>query len=188
MVNTLLSHKHIGPAPIIALFCILALHYTCLSQCNVFSGFEIPATGPDHVCAYTTVQFHCTVKFTLSDGSVIIRDAAWKVNGAIITHSNSNYTLLQNSNRPSQVVGLQINHAQPYNNGTEYTCTDDLAPDGFKSSVILNITGMSLLELCCSINVKYQGSIIINIGERGYGSCLVFNWIISMQFLVAEVL
>ena len=116
-----------------------------------FSGFEKPATGPGHVCAYTSVQLHCTVTFTLDGGTVLVRDAAWKVNGTIITHSSPNYVLLKNSNRPSQIVGLQINHAHPQDNGTVYTCTDDLAPDNFTSFAILNITGrnwMGHLYMC----------------------------------------
>jgi len=60
--------------------------------------------------------------------------------GKCITQSTSNYVLLKNSNIPSQIVGLQINHALPYDNGTVYTCTDGLAPDNFESSTVLSIT------------------------------------------------
>jgi len=118
-----------------------------------FSGFEKPATGPGHVCSYTTVQLHCTVTFILDGGAVIVRDATWKINGTTINQSIPNYVMLKNSNRPSQIVGLQINHALPHDNGTVYTCTDNLAPDNFTSFAILNITGKEIdaLNMCAYV-------------------------------------
>ena len=107
-----------------------------------FADFEEPATGPRHACAYTIVRLQCIVTFILNGGTKIIRNAVWKVNGTTIQYSTPNHALLENSDYPSQIVGLQINHAQPQDNGTVYTCTDDLAPKNFVSSVILNITGI----------------------------------------------
>ena len=83
----------------------------------------------------------CVVQFLFDDGKAATLDAVWERDGQIINGSTPRHVLVRDSMIPARVIGVLVKDIKIEDDGTEYTCTVNHAPDDFNSTVILNVFG-----------------------------------------------
>jgi len=93
----------------------------------------------------------CIVQFVFDDGMAVTLDAVWKRNGFIIDSLTPHHELIKNSMIPPRIVGVLVKDFEEYDDGTEYTCTVNYAPDYFNSSHYLFVSGMDVCTICDNI-------------------------------------
>ena len=94
---------------------------------------------PSKPCVGDTVTLHCETIVTIGNisrlsGATITRD------GEDLTSITPNHMLLRDDNLV--IIGVVVNSVTMYDDGIEYTCSTTGAPLDFKSSLILNVTGI----------------------------------------------
>ena len=113
------------------------------------SGFHQQATAPYDICVNGGASLKCIVEFEFYDRMVVTLDAVWKRNGYIVDSLTPRHDLIRNSMVPPRVIGVLIKDIKEYDDGVEYTCTVNHAPDYFNSTVILKVLGMDTCGICC---------------------------------------
>jgi len=111
-----------------------------------FPVFKLPVSVPDYVCVNKGVLLKCVVQFLFDDGKAATIDAVWERNGDVINASTPRHDLIHDSMVPARVIGVLVKDIKEEDDGTEYTCTVNDAPDDFNSTVVLNVFGMN--EFC----------------------------------------